>query len=102
MSGEAVRSGAPTRPIASVGKLGLALGSLFGGVHLLWALLVAVGWAQPLMDFIFWLHFVRPVYVIEGFDPLRAAGLVLFTSLVGYVIGCAFALLWNHLHRAQP
>ncbi len=29
---------------------------------------------MALMDFIFSLHFVRPVYVIEGFDRLRAAG----------------------------
>jgi Exopolysaccharide synthesis, ExoD len=43
-------------------------------LHLLWVLLVASGWAQPLMDFVFWLHCIRPVYVIEGFDPcvLRA------------------------------
>jgi hypothetical protein len=67
-------------------------------MHLLWALLVASGWAQPLMDLVFWLHFIRPVLVIEEFDPLRAAGLVLFTAAVGYAVGCAFALLWNHLH----
>jgi hypothetical protein len=58
---------------------GLAVGSLLGGLHLLWALLVAIGMAQPLMDFIFWLHFIRSVYVIEAFDPLRAAGLVVQT-----------------------
>jgi hypothetical protein len=75
------------------------LGSLLGGMHLVWALLVASGLAQPLMDFVFWLHFIRPVLVIEGFDPLHAAGLVLFTAAVGYSLGCAFALLWNHLHR---
>ena len=72
-----------------------------GGFHLLWALLVVSGAAQPVMDFIFWLHFIRPVYVIEGFEPLRAAGLILLTTAVGYAIGGAFALLWNHIHRSQ-
>ncbi len=85
----------------SVGSAGLVLGLLLGGLHLLWALLVASGAAQPLMDFIFWLHFIRPVYVIEGFDPLRAAGLVLLTAAIGYAIGSAFALLWNHVHHPQ-
>jgi hypothetical protein len=98
MASEMVRSGR-TKPIIGVGNAGFALGSLLGGLHLLWALLVASGCAQPLMDFIFWLHFIRPVYMIEAFDPLRAAGLVLLTATMGYVVGCAVALLWNHYHR---
>ena len=34
-------------------KLGIAFGALLGGAHLLWALLVALGWAQSLMNFVF-------------------------------------------------
>ena len=83
-----------------INHAGLVLGSLLGGVHVLWALLVAGGVAQPLMDFIFWLHFIRPVYVIEGFDPLRAAGLVLLTAMIGYAMGSALAFLWNQTHRS--
>ncbi len=85
-----------------VHSTGLALGCLLGGMHLLWALLVASGFAQPVMDFIFWLHFIRPVYVIEGFDVARAAGLVALTGVIGFAMGTAFALLWNRLHRASP
>ena len=84
-----------------VNRAGLALGLLLGGFHSLWALLVASRTAQPVMDFIFWLHFIRPIYVIEGFEPLRAAGLVLLTATIGYAIGSAFALLWNRIHRSQ-
>lgn len=86
----------------SVHSAGLALGCLLGGMHLLWALLVASGFAQPVMDFIFWLHFIRPVYVIDGFDAARAAGLVALTGAIGYAMGIAFALLWNRLHPASP
>lgn len=82
-----------------VNSTGLALGCLLGGMHLLWALLVASGFAQPVMDFIFWLHFIRPVYVIEGFNLARAAGLVALTGVIGYAMGATFALLWNRLHR---
>jgi len=84
-----------------INKTGLALALLLGGFHLIWAMIVASGFAQPLIDFIFWLHFIRPVYVIETFDSLRAAGLVLLTATIGYAIGSAFALLWNRVHRLR-
>lgn len=82
-----------------VKRTGLVLGLVLGAMHLAWALLVAAGVAQMATDFVFWLHFIRPVYVIEAFDPLRAVGLVLLTAACGYCIGAGFALLWNRLHR---
>ncbi|MBS0560887.1 MAG: hypothetical protein JSR21_12600 [Proteobacteria bacterium] len=83
--------------LLGVNRAGLAFALLLGGFHLVWALLVAARMAQPLIDFVFWLHFIRPAFVIEEFDPFRAAGLVLFTSAVGYLTGAAFALLWNRV-----
>jgi hypothetical protein len=49
-------------------RAALTAAILLGGWHFLWSLLVAVGWAQPLIDFIFWIHFLRPVYVVERFN----------------------------------
>lgn len=83
----------------SPNKAGLALAALLGGWHLTWSLLVALGLAQPLIDFLFWIHFIKPVYVIEPFEIVRAAILVLVTAGIGYVTGFAFGLLWNRLHR---
>jgi hypothetical protein len=80
-------------------RAGLVLGALVGGWHLLWSLLVALGVAQPLIDFIFWIHFIKPVYIIEPFGFGRAAILVLVTAAIGYAIGFAFAVLWNRVHR---
>jgi hypothetical protein len=78
-------------------RAGLVMASLLGGWHLVWCSLVALSLAQPLIDFVFWMHFIKPVYVIEPFNPGRAAILIAVTATVGYVIGCLFALLWNRL-----
>ena len=80
-------------------KAGLVLAALLAGWHLTWSVLVALGWAQPFIDFIFWIHFIKPVYVIEPFEIARAAILVLVTAGIGYVTGFVFGLLWNRLHR---
>ena len=79
-------------------KSGLVLGALLGGWHLLWAIIVAAGWGQPLIDFIFWMHFLNPAFVVEPFLIGRAIVLVLVTAAIGYFIGLAGAVLWNRFH----
>ena len=68
--------------------------------HLCWSILVALGWAQPVIDFVFWMHFIKPIYVIEPFEIGKAAILLVTTAGIGFVIGSAFALVWNALHKA--
>jgi hypothetical protein len=80
-------------------KAGLVLGSLIGGWHVLWALLVAVGWAQWVINFVFWMHFLKPPYVVGAFHPGVALILVLVTTSIGYVMGYILGLLWNWIHR---
>lgn len=76
-------------------KAGLVIGCLTGGWHVCWSIFVAIGVAQPVIDFVFWMHFIKPVYVIEPFEVGRAAVLVVVTGLLGFAIGSAFALVWN-------
>jgi hypothetical protein len=80
-------------------RIGLVLGAVIGLWHLSWSVLVAFGLAQPFIDFIFWMHFIKPVYVIQAFDPITAAILVVVTAVIGFVIGAIFGVLWNWLHR---
>ena len=88
-----------TMTTMSPNRAGLVLGAVFGGCHLLWALLVAVGWAQPVMDFLFWIHMIKPVYVIEPFNLGLALLLIVVTAAIGYAMGWSFAVVWNRLHR---
>ena len=82
-------------------KAGVTFGMLLGVWHLCWSFLVAVGWAQPLIDFVFWMHFIRLDYVVQPFSLPIAAVLIVVTSVIGFAIASLFGLLWNKLHRYQ-
>lgn len=78
-------------------KAGITLAVLFGAWHLGWVTLVALGWAQQLLDLIFQLHAIQPILVIDTFNLNNAVLLVGLMSLIGFIFGLAFALLWNAL-----
>ncbi|MGZ4974255.1 MAG: hypothetical protein ACXWDN_15960, partial [Limisphaerales bacterium] len=68
-------------------KVGLVIAALIAGWHVAWSLLVLVGWAQSILDFIFWAHMNKPVYFVKPFDPTAAVALIVITSVIGYVFG---------------
>jgi hypothetical protein len=74
---------------------GLIVGVFMGGFHTLWALLVASGLAQPLMNWIFDLHMIVPPYTIAPFDILKALTLVIVTFVIGYISGWVLAGICN-------
>jgi hypothetical protein len=86
--------------MANPNKLGLVFAAVIGGWHLCWVVLVVLGWAQRIIDFIFWAHMIQPVYVIKAFDPVAAITLIIITGGTGYVFGYVGAVVWNKLHRA--
>lgn len=79
-------------------KVGMVVGALLVGWHLLWSVLVLIGFAQPIIDFIFWAHMIKPVYVVKPFDPVAAVTLIMITGVIGYAFGFVGAIIWNRLH----
>ncbi len=75
------------------------IGALIGGWHFVWSLFVGIGWAQPIIDFIFWAHMIKPVYLVKPFDPTAAVTLIVLTAVLGYMFGFFGAVIWNRLHR---
>jgi hypothetical protein len=84
----------------SAPKTALAVGVFLGGWHVIWALLVALNWAQAIYDFILWAHMIHLQLTIGPFDPVAAATLVVVTFAVGCVMGYVFAIIWSWFHRA--
>jgi hypothetical protein len=87
-------------PIMRIDPLptGLAFGAVIALAHLVWAALVAVGWAQPLIDFILWLHFLNVPVQVAPFEWARAGLLAVVTFLLSFPFGAAFAVIWNQAH----
>jgi hypothetical protein len=80
-------------------NVGLAVGGVFAAWHLLWSLLVAAGWAQPLIDSVYRMHFLEVPIMVLPFDVSTAVSLVFVTFIVGYLIGYVFGTVWNRLHQ---
>ncbi len=85
--------------MANRNKVGLVIGALIGGWHVVWALLVLIGWAQPILDFVFWAHMIKPVYFVKPFDSVAAITLIAITAAIGYLFGFFGAVMWNRVHR---
>ncbi len=80
-------------------KTAITFAVLFGGMHLVWSILVAFGWAQALMDFIFWAHMISSSFIIKPFDAGATITLIVVTSIIGAIFGYFMAIVWNRLHR---
>lgn len=81
-----------------VNRTGLAVAGVLAIWHAVWAAIVGLGVAQPLVDFVYRIHFVEASAPKVGpFKAAAAAMLVLLAAAAGYAIGAGFALAWNCL-----
>lgn len=80
-------------------KVALTAGVFVGGWHVVWSVLIVLGLAQPLLDFVFWMHMLTVPYRVTGFTVTQSVTLIVVTFFVGYVGGWIFSGVWNYLHK---
>ena len=78
-------------------KAGLLGATVLGGLHVLWSLLVLVGWAQPLINFSMWAHMAHFNVTVGPFDVSAAVTVILIAALIGYCLGFVIATAWNRI-----
>jgi len=79
--------------------IAMIFGLLLGGWHLIWSILILIGLAQPFLNFIFWIHMLSVPVTVKAFTITQSLILILVTFVIGYVVGWAFAFLWNALRK---
>ena len=81
-------------------KTGIALGLIFGGIHLIWSIIVALGWGQAWVDFVLWAHMVHVTYVVGPYDFAASITVIVISAFIGFVLGMVFAKVWNKVHKS--
>ncbi len=82
-------------------RMGLTLGSLFSLSHLLWVIIVALGFGQKILDSAHSYHFVGGDHPVESFTFLTALLGVIFAFICGYIVGWLFACIWNYFKKVE-
>ncbi len=82
-------------------KTGLTFGFLISFFHLFWSILVALGVAQALLDFVFNLHMLDVPMTVASFNLAKALGLVIITFIAGYIFGWLMAFFWNKCFKNE-
>ena len=80
---------------------GLIMGVFMVVMHALWSAMVFLGVAKMYMDWIFGLHFLSNPFIIRQFSWVKAGTLLLVVFIAGYLMGWAFAFIWNRLHKGK-
>ncbi len=80
-------------------ETGLAVGTMMGLAHAVWATLVWLNVAQGFLDWIFTIHSLANPYFVLPFDLARSLTLVGTTFVIGYTMGTVFATIWNRVAK---
>ena len=81
-------------------KAGLVGAVVIGGWHVVWSLLVLLGWGQSLVNFSLWAHMLQVPVVAGPFDAAAAATVIVLAAIIGYAVGYILATVWNRVHSA--
>lgn len=76
-------------------------GFCLASLHFCWALLVALGLAQPLMDFIFKLHMLNSPFQVQIFNWGLALSLIAVTFVIGAFYSFIFYFIKNSFSQTS-
>ena len=82
-------------------ETGLTFGFLISSLHVFWSVLVAFGWAQAFMNFVFDIHMLNIPIVIMPFDLVKEVTLIVVTFIIGYIFGWLMAFFWNKCFKEK-
>lgn len=84
-----------------VGATAMVFGVVVALMHAVWMLMVFLGVGQLYLNWIFGLHLISNPFVVQPFNLMSAIFLIIFTFVVGYLLGWVFAFVWNRLHKGK-
>lgn len=78
-------------------QIGLITGGSIALLHLVWNILIYFKVAQVFLNWIYMLHSMSNPFKVMEFNLTRALSLIVFTFIVGYIVGYFFTLVWNKI-----
>lgn len=81
----------------SIPRTAMAVGTVFAAWHAMWVVLVGLGWATDVLNFILELHFLKIDFQLAPYSAFTALALIALTFCAGALLGAIFALVWNWL-----
>lgn len=78
-----------------IAKTAMAVGTVFAAWHTMWVVLVGLGWATAVLNFVLELHFLKIGFQVAPYSAFTAFSLVAITFCAGALLGAIFALVWN-------
>ncbi|MBI5457329.1 hypothetical protein HY971_01205 [Candidatus Kaiserbacteria bacterium] len=81
-------------------KAGLVGAIMLGGFHVVFSVLILLGWAQPLVNFSMWAHMVQSGPAFLPFDAVASLTVIVVAACIGYAVGFILSTVWNKVHGA--
>ncbi len=80
-------------------KFALSIALFAAVMHLIWSLVVLLGFGQRWVDFATRMHFMSNPITVMPFTFAHALGLIVMAFVVAYIVSSIFALIWNNVHK---
>lgn len=63
--------------------------------HIFWYVLIFFGTTEAAVDYLSWIHFIKPAYQVKEFASYIAIYLLITVSFIGFIFGYIFTKILN-------